>query len=869
MADDQELTPAPQHGHCRVVVRTIDSGSFTIDVDVNEADVVNVVKAKLEELSGIGRDRQRLLHRGRELVDSGEATAQSLGWGDHVVLHMVTRPAGPEAGAGGQQQEQQQQGNTTVFQMGGGGPLPPEVAQTITSFMESMARGGMNGNGDGDDESMGQMLQDMLSQGGHVSDPIGGSLLSGRVPPLNDDGTLRLGSAFEVLHNMLTRLEHGNMEEDRVPSMQETSLEMFRDVHYRREFAAAVTEFLQACRNILRGCTLNRETREVVNRALRMAGQGPLPLGVEVESFPVMDASGDEDEDGERDNSWIADINHEDLIVVAAVAVGELARRLMGILGQLESPTGMYATVLRVAERLRSMSSVGNHEETVAQIRLVVGHLSRVAVSSAELGRAMAYLTSALSDTNMFFLQLYPGYIQMQNGLPRPNLGILHNLEAHRVVTMVPEVSGMPQGTSIAGIMSMQLPVPMSPGGGQENNNNASEGQGQRSGTNNAVRTQVRVHTHAIPIAIGPRGMRPPPPPSQQQQQSGDQAANQQQGGVRSSSAEEILRAIPQVDQILNSLGGAQGGQGLADVFSNALRGIASSNVTIESILNEIKDAISQGISAAASQIRSASGDATPSLDQIVNTAVPEITSRVGNVLRERITTVMNASNAPASAPEEPVSSEAAPAAQQAPQEPQGPEAPEQDTPSVEPLPEQQKEEKNNEPSTSSQKKSAKPAGLGGGLKRRKVTDKPTGQAGRNAPAAPNLPQRSTSSSRGPASGSSMQNLLGQMMSGGSSGGPSSGGMDFGALLNSAGPLLGQMMGGRSASQEAPLDVDEVLESEISSEEERLRWKAHIERMAALSKNGHTNQPLSEAYLASIPSGSGGQGILDAIFGDE
>ena len=122
MADDQELTPAPQHGHCRVVVRTIDSGSFTIDVDVNEANVVNVVKAKLEELSGIGRDRQRLLHRGRELVDSGEATAQSLGWGDHVVLHMVTRPAAPEAGAGGQQQEQQQQGNTTMFQMGGGVP---------------------------------------------------------------------------------------------------------------------------------------------------------------------------------------------------------------------------------------------------------------------------------------------------------------------------------------------------------------------------------------------------------------------------------------------------------------------------------------------------------------------------------------------------------------------------------------------------------------------------------------------------------------------------------------------------------------------------------------------------------------------------
>lgn len=48
------------------------------------------------------------------------------------------------------------------------------------------------------------------------------------------------------------------------------------------------------------------------------------------------------------------------------------------------------------------------------QMRLIIGHLSRVAVSAAELSRGLAYLTSAIDQNNMFLLQLYPGYIQMQ-----------------------------------------------------------------------------------------------------------------------------------------------------------------------------------------------------------------------------------------------------------------------------------------------------------------------------------------------------------------------------------------------------------------------------------------------------------------------
>jgi len=48
------------------------------------------------------------------------------------------------------------------------------------------------------------------------------------------------------------------------------------------------------------------------------------------------------------------------------------------------------------------------------QMRLIIGHLSRVAVSAAELGRGLAYLTSAIDQNNMFLFQLYPGYMQMQ-----------------------------------------------------------------------------------------------------------------------------------------------------------------------------------------------------------------------------------------------------------------------------------------------------------------------------------------------------------------------------------------------------------------------------------------------------------------------
>ena len=111
-----------------------------------------------------------------------------------------------------------------------------------------------------------------------------------------------------------------------------------------------------------------------------------------------------------------------------------------------------------------------------------------------------------------------------------------------------------------------------------------------------------------------------------------------------------------------------------------------------------------------------------------------------------------------------------------------------------------------------------------------------------------------------------MQNIMGQVM-GSNAGGPSAGGgVDFGSLLNSAGPLLGQMMGGGSgrSRNQAPLDIEEVLERDISSAEERERWREHLLQSRSKHSSGG-EESLSETYLASIPSNSGGNGFLDGL----
>lgn len=808
---------------CTVNVRTIESGSFSVSVPSDQRGVVGVIKAKLEELTGVSASRQRLLHRGRELLGSDDDTAQSLGWGETVVLHMVTQSAP------GSQQRSQGQGAPPPA----AGMPPGDMPQVLTDMLNSFANstGGRVAVGQiSDAGDFGRMMSQIMSGEGQIADPIGGRLLSGRIPPLNQDGSLRLGSSYDVLHRMLRRLEDNNLDEDDVPGLQETSLEMFRDEQHSRPFAAAVIAFLSACREILRGCTLNRETREVVNRVLRAAGQGTLPLGVEVESFPVEDIGNERDA---NDYSWLQNVSHEDLTIVSAVSIGELARRYLAILDQNDAPTGINATIGRVAERLRSISSVSNHEETVAQIRLVAGHLSRIAVAGAELGRSMAYLTSALEHNNMFFVQLYPGYIEMQNGLPRPHLGILHNMEAHRVVRMVPDVMpGMPTTGTIAGIMSVEVPLPA----GTATNNEGRDTQAD------ATRDENR----------------------------NDAPNTQGAPNVAPSGVEGILRSIPQVEQILSSLGGPEASGNLGGIFSNALRNVASSNVNMDQIINDVKEAITQGLSAAAAQIRSVSTVDTPSLDQMISTAVPEITSRVGNVLRTRVASIINAAGenhgapqqapVPSTEPSAPPPSEQMPAstAQTASPEPGNQKPADEDKGFA-----TEKTRPEKDDASGSKKESRPVMGLGSaGLKKRKSVEKPGPS---NAPKLPLRPSRSSSRTSAP-SASAMQNIMGQVM-GSNAGGPSAGGgVDFGSLLNSAGPLLGQMMGGGSgrSRNQAPLDIEEVLERDISSAEERERWREHLLQSRSKHSSGG-EESLSETYLASIPSNSGGNGFLDGL----
>lgn len=860
---------------CRVVVRTVEAGTHAVVVDRSEQGVVGVLKARLEELTGVPAQRQRLLHRGRELTDE-EASAESLGWEENVVLHMVTRvappPPGPSPGGQQQQQELELPGFDATAM------LPPGLADSIASFAESLQQ-----NLSGQAGMAGPFTAVNLDDGAfrsrmsQVTDPIGGSLLSGRVPSLDEEGNMRLGSAFDALNQLLIRLEEEDTREDRVPAVQETSLELFRDQEHSREFAAAVTQFLQACRSVLTqgDAGLNRETRQVVNRVFVAAGQDPLPLGVQ--SFPVHGMNGDDDDDdGDNASSeWVQNISHEDLIVVAAVTVGVLTQRFMRVLGQTEAPSGILATVLRTAERLRSMSSVSNHEETVRQIRLVGGYLTRLAVSGAELGRSMAYLVSALTDNNLFFLQLYPGYIQMEDDLPRPNVGILHNMEAHRVMSLVPEITGgVPTSTSMAGVVSMAVPmgIPIRPPGTATDagaQQGGAPGAQQQGNTPNAPRVHVHPRVHVRMAGAFPGMSAPPPRPTQG---TGARSNSQESAQATPSAAEEIRRAIPQVEEILGSLGGSQGGQNLANIFSSALRGIASTD--INAILNEIREAIRRGLSAAAAQLRSTGNQdaSSQSLNTMISVALPEIMNEVGNVLRQRFAQMMNDASQEAAAEETARDDTVTPPQDTATAVPPPPAATEEQQPLVNNDEQaglaEKKEEKKEEAikergesssmGQTSKKNAKKPVGLGGGLKRRKVAGKK--EEGSQESRKPT-----------PASGSSMQNILGQLAGSASSArrsGSSGDAGNLGALLNSAGPLLGQMFGGsQGQAQEAPVDIEQVLEKEITSEEERKKWQQHIERCASAQPS--TDDHPGEAYLSSIPSTTGAQGILDAIFGDE
>ena len=105
-----------------------------------------------------------------------------------------------------------------------------------------------------------------------------------------------------------------------------------------------------------------------------------------------------------------------------------------------------------------------------------------------------------------------------------------------------------------------------------------------------------------------------------------------------------------------------------------------------------------------------------------------------------------------------------------------------------------------------------------------------------------------------------MQQMMGML--GGAGAGPGS---------NPLGGLLGGLMGGRPQQPEAPLDVDEVLATEIQVPEERMMWKSTLDQMevmaAARGSNGAPElPPLGDAYLAAIPNNKAGGSALDQIF---
>eukprot|EP00890_Picochlorum_soloecismus_P002050 jgi/Picsp_1/2846/NSC_01072-R1_hypothetical protein CHLNCDRAFT_136254 [Chlorella variabilis] len=982
----------------KVIVRTVEFG--THEISLSRMANLGVLKQALETVTGVEVSRQRLLHRGRELTDES-SSAESLGWRDGVVLHMVSQQPPPATRGGGTQTGRRAQaaaGPTTGPQQQGGEQqglfdfsslLPPDLAPAFNAFRDSLTRegvgiqGGMIGpiavpmdgeNGAGFAEQMQEMLQDAL-RNNTVAPPIPGDLLNGRPPPLNENGELEMGASIDVLDQMLIRLENENMEEDQVPALQETDLENFHNPEYNRNWSVAIRSFLNAARVILQDCRLNRETREVVNRALRASGLDPLPLGVR--SFPVAHSASGSDDDNEEpipmelsgsqsgrqsaqrneraasqqpaateeeDHSWVQNISHEDLIVVAAVAIGELTRRFMGVVGDLQSPTGVNAMILRIAERLRSMSSIRNQQETIRQMRLIIGHLSRVAVSAAELSRGLAYLTSAIDQNNMFLLQLYPGYIQMQDGLPRPNLGILHNIEAHRVMTMIPDLPGMPSMEEFStgtthGFMSMsipiQVPMPGQPAPQAGSNDMPAPGPVQmqtgnspQTGPQRPANSSGGQPPHPIPVNIqagvpNAGGNRQPGPQARavligaQRRQPQPNAANPPTSASGPIGGEDLLRILP--PDLANAIRAALERINVRDVFANTMGTAPGSSVNLNDIMRDVMSAIRSGLQEAAADLRQ---QQAVSINALIQSALPRITSRVGQALSSHMSQFINTSNdgttdSPPNQPEEP-QADAAHAAQ--PNQPE-------ETPSAQPrsspmegltATDMQKESNQSEEQTekrkvedssaqaagdakpgaagpsqpSSGQKGPNPVGLGGGLKRRKVSTtakEKTEDAPKDAPTmrtseqqssqqqAPRGTNRSTSRSS-----SGMQSMLNQVMQspslrnllGGQDDNRNTPSLDIGSLLNTAGPMISQMLSGgpqqqhRQPGQQNVVDADGIIESEISDPKEQQRWKDALNRVDNAAAPPDRQEGLSEAYVSTIPARREG-GIIESILGDE
>ena len=279
----------------------------------------------------------------------------------------------------------------------------------------------------------------------------------------------------------------------------------------------------------------------------------------------------------------------------------------------------------------------------------------------------------------------------------------------------------------------------------------------------------------------------------------------------------------------------------------------------VEGMLVDLNRSISNGLEAAAAQLRSeATTEAMAPSVELVNSmiaaAVPQIVERMRTAMRDHLSFLENNAefvdgSAPAAVPADGTAAADAAA--------DGAAAPVTTTTSA------SSSSKSSSKQPTLPPKKGKPApgglGLGGGLKK-KPSAKPKSSASASASASTSAGTPSTPA----AANNPMQQMMGML---GGGGGGAANGNPLGGLL---GGLMGGM-GGRPQQPEAPLDVDEVLAKEIQVDEERQMWKSTVDQMEAMAAARGSNgapelPPLSMVYLASIPDNRAGGSALDQIF---
>ena len=337
----------------------------------------------------------------------------------------------------------------------------------------------------------------------------------------------------------------------------------------------------------------------------------------------------------------------------------------------------------------------------------------------------------------------------------------------------------------------------------------------------------------------------------------------------------------------------------------------------IENILRDIISAVRVGLSDTTEYLRQRQ---ELSIDALIQSALPQIALRVGEVLRRHASLLFNAGNSGAEPPNQPEEPQA-----DANTQPNQPAETLDEQPTSSPMEgvtatdmlqasnqsEEQTDKRKVEESTQtvedaksgaagpsqppSGQKGPNPVGLGGGLKRRKVNstsakektdnapkDAPTTRTGAQQSSQQQAPQGTNRSTSRPSSSSGMQNMLNQVLQspsmrnllGGQETNRNAPSLDLGSLLNTAGPMISQMLSGgpqqqqRQSGQQNVVDEHGVIESEISDPQEQQRWKDAFNRVDNASTPQARHEGLSEAYLSTIPARREG-GIIESILGDE